>query len=663
MYKRINFFAVLLAVAAVAIGCQKYDELPDPNANAIYALAPGAGDQDSQTKVSLTEDGIVTGQMNLAWQVDDEVAIADIKEPGFSSVYVVQSVNPTTGVAKLVKKSGRDLVDGIAYGAVYPNYNVATPQEWGSTPIGAQVQSADGNTDHLSINTRLVSEIFSTTSGNITFANYASMVTLNFIVDDIAELNDIVFMNGSMSYPITLNGRTAGAKTYTAHLMVDTDMTNNTREIKVMNGSKILFYRSTSANLAPGQNNIITVDGIPIYTLANISSTNVPDGDTWVIEDTDETANNISNFGGLKDALQSLDASRKVNVIFKNLTSLISYALESTAVNAQVTITAENVTEIGSATFAGFNATEFVLPAATTIGNAAFYGNTQKKITLATAGRFVSLGVNTFTEHTANIDLITHPSNAYYNRVIRPDGSYTNEFKSINGITAAPSSISFEGADIKLERNYFYGPHGDEQVIQMKVEGEYSASDITWTPSKSNVNANFRVDNTTSKVYISIPQMTIGETSNVYSWVADLPDGTSTTLYYIAGTRLGMAGANNEDDNYSPVSSTEADIIRGNDYRHFRSYYADTYDKAYLEYDSALGTPNNYATLPTSEWSMSAVYKGTENPAPVEFVILSDGKTIRLMKTGNSSIETITVTYKCGDLTQSFDMSLTPTIN
>lgn len=171
--------------------------------------------------------------------------------------------------------------------------------------------------------------------------------------------------------------------------------------------------------------------------LANISATNIPVGDTWTIEDTDATAGDAEKFAGLIAAIEALESSRSVDIVFPNLTTLPASALFGCEAKAKWTFSAPEVTTVGGmAFFSADNITKIEMPKATSIAYGLCNAESLVALTIAKEARVTSTHENTFMSMTCgNIDLITNSSNISDLKFKLVDNTLVGPFKSVNGAT------------------------------------------------------------------------------------------------------------------------------------------------------------------------------------------------------------------------------------
>ncbi len=172
--------------------------------------------------------------------------------------------------------------------------------------------------------------------------------------------------------------------------------------------------------------------------LADIDASNIPEGNTWTIMDTDATANDSRKFEGLKAALESLSASSSVNIVFPNLTTLPGSALYNYNISAKWTFSAPNVTTVKSTALSSSkNITKIDLPKATSFNHRLCDAESLTTLIIAKEGRVTSTNNNPFYDmQTKNIDLITNTSNVDGFMFKLADGSLSTPFKCVNGVKA-----------------------------------------------------------------------------------------------------------------------------------------------------------------------------------------------------------------------------------
>ncbi|MFI3315143.1 MAG: leucine-rich repeat protein [Rikenellaceae bacterium] len=107
------------------------------------------------------------------------------------------------------------------------------------------------------------------------------------------------------------------------------------------------------------------------YTASEISASNVPDGDVWVVADGGEITSNLMT--GVKAALEvAYNEGRKVTIILSNATTIAEQAFYECSTLTSIEL--PEATSIGNYAFRNCSAlTSVDLPKATSIGNYAFY--------------------------------------------------------------------------------------------------------------------------------------------------------------------------------------------------------------------------------------------------------------------------------------------------
>ncbi len=434
----------IISVLALTLGCEAGRFSPNikRDTETLMVAAPTAS---PDTKVSLTPNSGLGYQ--VAWEVGDKLLVSTANGRTHVARFEIKSGDiAADGSAEFTKISGTALSASAKYHFHFDN--VSTNQSYNSykagiTPI--EVESAVSNKDDRAY-VGLYSAAAQTVASPILLTHAYTFLQINLTLKNAptgSTFVKVTYNGNNKTYKVEQGGTAVSGKEISFTAAVEPANSTIVVEIKESgeNSFTEIFRSTDSKALAAGKHYSITAEtpAPADWMLTDFSGWNYPDGDTWIIGDTDATARYDAHFVNLKSAISGAGGS--LNIIFSELKTFPDKAFFLFQPTTTWSVRADKVKEVKDDAFFGSTAiTSINLPNATKFGEWSFATNNECSITIAKYARVETTPSRMLGSYLnwAEITLITDPRNANYNRFVLADGTEIGPFKSVNGITTDP---------------------------------------------------------------------------------------------------------------------------------------------------------------------------------------------------------------------------------